>query len=104
MKCSFQGEYPGPLNPNEPLYQSSPFLIEHNPTPSGAFAGKPYAYGVLIDNTSQTFINLRQGESTFQYNHQIKSSGTEARNQMRMKPWLAVLNAFPLTLSYIIVN
>ena len=94
MKCSFQGEYPGPLNPNEPLYQSSPFLIEHNPTPSGAFAGKPYAYGVLIDNTSQTFINLRQGESTFQYNLQIKSSGTEARNQMRMKPCLAVLNAF----------
>ena len=65
MECPISGEHPGPLNPNEPLYQSSPFLVEHNPTPTGAFAGEPYAYGVLIDNTSQTFINLRQGKSHY---------------------------------------
>ena len=52
-----EGEVQGPLNPNSPLYQSSPFLIEHNPRPDGAFAGPSYAYGILIDNTSQTFVN-----------------------------------------------
>jgi alpha-glucosidase len=66
---SFEGEHPGPLNPNEPLYQSSPFIVEHNPTPSGAFAGKPYAHGILIDNTSQTYVNLRQGTSHNKYSN-----------------------------------
>ena len=54
-----EGEVQGALNPNSPLYQSSPFMVEHNPSPSGAFSGPSYAYGILIDNTSQTFVNLR---------------------------------------------
>lgn len=58
-------EVQGPLNPNEPLYQSSPFLVEHNPTPSGQFAGESYAYGILVDNTSQTYVNLRQGDKYY---------------------------------------
>ena len=54
-----EGEVQGPLNPDSPLYQSSPFLIEWNPSPTGAFAGPSYAYGILFDNTAQTYINLR---------------------------------------------
>ncbi|KAK3739019.1 hypothetical protein QZH41_010476, partial [Actinostola sp. cb2023] len=60
-----EGEKQGPLNPNGPLYQSSPFLIEHNPSPSGEFSGPSYAYGILIDNTSQTFANLNQGDQYY---------------------------------------
>ena len=60
-----EGEVQGPLNPNSPLYHSSPFRIEHNPSPDGAFAGPSYAYGILIDNTSQTFVNFRQGNQYY---------------------------------------
>ena len=60
-----EGEIQGPLNPNSPLYQSSPFLIEYNPSPDGAFAGPSYAYGILVDNTSQTFMNFRQGDQYY---------------------------------------
>ena len=60
-----EGEVQGPLNPNSPLYQSSPFLIEFNPSPDGAFAGPSYANGILVDNTSQTFINFRQGDQYY---------------------------------------
>ena len=60
-----EGEVQGPLNPNSPLYQSSPFLIEWNPSPDGAFAGPCYAYGILLDNTSQTFVNFRQGDQYY---------------------------------------
>jgi alpha-glucosidase len=51
---------PGPLNPSEPLYNSVPFLIEDNqhPTAPGAV---PYAYGLLLDNESQTYFNLGAG-------------------------------------------
>lgn len=59
------GEVQGPLNPNGPLYQSSPFLIEHNPLPTGEFSGQSYAYGILLDNTSQTYMNLRQGDQYY---------------------------------------
>ncbi len=48
----------GPLNPTEPLYCSIPLLVETNPFPSGSFAGLPYACGVFLDNTAQTFINV----------------------------------------------
>ena len=59
------GEVQGPLNPNIPLYQSSPFFIEHNPEPIGAFTGPSYANGFLIDNTSQTFVNFRQEDQYY---------------------------------------
>jgi alpha-glucosidase len=52
------GQTSGPLNPTEPLYCSIPFLVETNPAPSGPFAGTPYACGVFLDNTAQTFINV----------------------------------------------
>lgn len=53
-----ENEEPGSLNPNIPLYQSSPFLMEYNPAPQGDFAGAPYCYGLLFDNTSQSYLNL----------------------------------------------
>lgn len=43
----------GPLNPSEPLYCSIPFLIELNPG-----SASPYAYGIFLDNTGQSFINV----------------------------------------------
>ena len=52
---------PGPLNWIEPLYNSIPFLIEDNANPldaSGQPTGKPYAYGILLDNESQTYMNF----------------------------------------------
>jgi len=49
----------GPLNPTEPLYCSIPLLVEANPSPSGDFAGAPYACAVFLDNTAQTFINVQ---------------------------------------------
>lgn len=53
-----ENETSGPLNTNIPLYQSSPFLMEYNPVPKGDFAGGPYCYGILFDNTSQSYFNL----------------------------------------------
>jgi alpha-glucosidase len=49
---------PGPLNPTEPLYCSIPFLIEVNAFPSGDFGGPAYAYGIFLDNTAQSFVNV----------------------------------------------
>ena len=49
---------PGPLNPAEPLYNSTPFLIEVNPNPVGDFAGTPYAYGIYFDNVAQSYFNI----------------------------------------------
>jgi alpha-glucosidase len=52
---------PGPLNPDEPLYNSIPLLIEDNPNPlnaQGRPTGAPYCYGLFLDNESQTFFNL----------------------------------------------
>ena len=49
---------PGPLNPSEPLYCSIPLLVENDPTPSGAFAGAPFATGLFLDNCGQTFVNV----------------------------------------------
>ena len=60
-----KGEIQGPLNPNCPLYQSSPFLIEYNPKPDGRFSGPSYTNGILFDNTSQTFINFRQSNQYY---------------------------------------
>lgn len=60
-----RGEVQGPLNPNAPLYQSSPFLIEYSANPEGAFVGPAFANGILLDNTSQTFINFRQGDQYY---------------------------------------
>jgi alpha-glucosidase len=54
----------GPLNPNEPLYCSIPLLVETNPFPTGAVAGGPYACGVFLDNTAQTFINVEANIGT----------------------------------------
>jgi alpha-glucosidase len=57
---------PGPLNTAEPLYNSIPFLIEDNPNPldaSGNPTGVPYAYGLLLDNESQTYFNIGQNSS-----------------------------------------
>jgi alpha-glucosidase len=48
----------GPLDPREPLYSSTPFLIEINPDPTGAYAGAPYAYGLLFDNPAQSYFNI----------------------------------------------
>jgi alpha-glucosidase len=48
----------GPFNPTEPLYCSIPLLIELNPSPQGDFSGAPYAYGIFLDSTCQTFANM----------------------------------------------
>ncbi len=51
----------GPLNWMEPLYNSIPFLIEDNPNPldgNGVPTGKPYSYGILFDNESQSYFNF----------------------------------------------
>lgn len=45
----------GPLNPSEPLYCSVPLLIETNPNPAN---GSPYSYGIFLDNTAQSYINI----------------------------------------------
>lgn len=52
------GNEGGPLNPSEALYNSIPMLIEHNPRPSGAQAGPPYAYALFLDNPSQSYMNI----------------------------------------------
>jgi alpha-glucosidase len=49
---------PGPLNPAEPLYNSTPFLIEVNPNPVGGFAGPAYANGIFFDNVAQSYFNI----------------------------------------------
>jgi alpha-glucosidase len=49
------GDGQNPLNPEEPLYCSVPFLIENNPNPVN---GWTYSYGVFFDNPSQSFINI----------------------------------------------
>jgi alpha-glucosidase len=56
----------GPLNWTEPLYNSIPFFIEDNPNPltsEGAPTGVPYAYGILLDNESQTYMNFGASSS-----------------------------------------
>jgi alpha-glucosidase len=60
---SFQ---PGPLDWTEPLYNSIPFFIEDNPNPldsNGVATGVPYAYGILLDNESQTYFNFGASSS-----------------------------------------
>jgi alpha-glucosidase len=59
------GESAGPLNPNVPLYESSPFMLEVNPSPSGDFSGSPYTCGLLFDNTCQSYFNLAQGDAYY---------------------------------------
>jgi alpha-glucosidase len=57
---------PGPLDWTEPLYNSIPFLIEDNPNPltsGGVPTGVPYAYGILLDNESQTYFNFGASSS-----------------------------------------
>jgi alpha-glucosidase len=56
----------GPLNWSEPLYNSIPFFIEDNPNPldgNGQPTGVPYAYGILLDNESQTYMNFGASSS-----------------------------------------
>jgi len=56
----------GPLDWTEPLYNSIPFLIEDNPNPltsAGVPTGVPYAYGILLDNESQTYMNFGASSS-----------------------------------------
>lgn len=60
------GGQPGPLNWEEPLYNSIPFLIEDNPAPLDAHGQPtlaPYAYGILLDNESQTYMNFGASSS-----------------------------------------
>jgi alpha-glucosidase len=52
------GNEGGPLNPSEALYNSIPVLVEHNPQPTGPFAGSPYAYALFLDNPSQSYFNI----------------------------------------------
>lgn len=47
-----------PLNPSGPLYISIPFMMEVSPHPAGDFAGAPYAYGLFLDNVSQSYFNM----------------------------------------------
>jgi alpha-glucosidase len=57
---------PGPLNTAEPLYNSIPFLIEDNPNPLDAHGNPtnvPYAYGLFLDNESQSYFNTGQSSS-----------------------------------------
>ena len=51
-------EQGGPLNPTEALYNSTPLLIETNPSPQGAYSGPPYSYGLFFDNPSQSYFNI----------------------------------------------
>ncbi len=57
---------PGPLNTAEPLYNSIPLLIEDNPAPldaDGQPTHAPYAYGLFLDNESQSYVNIGQNSS-----------------------------------------
>ncbi len=53
---------PGPLNIQEPLYNSMPVLIEWNPAPSGDFAGSSYANLIFLDNPCQTYFNIQTND------------------------------------------
>jgi alpha-glucosidase len=53
---------PGPLNIEEPLYNSMPVMVEWNPAPSGAFSGLPYANLIFLDNPCQTYFNLQSND------------------------------------------
>jgi len=53
---------PGPLNIEEPLYNSIPALVEWNPNPTGKFAGDAYANLILLDNPGQTFFNVQAND------------------------------------------
>ncbi|MGZ9104089.1 MAG: TIM-barrel domain-containing protein, partial [Rhodoplanes sp.] len=59
-----EGGEGGPLNPAEPLYASIPLLIEINRAPTGAYEGPPYCYGLVLDNVSQSFFDIRNRAST----------------------------------------
>ena len=48
----------GPLNPSEALYTSIPFVLEINDSPTGPFAGPPYACGIFFDNPAQSYFNM----------------------------------------------
>jgi alpha-glucosidase len=54
-----QGNQAGPLNPSEPLYNSMPFMLAvGTPEGSGTGAPLPYAYGLFLDNVSQSYFNM----------------------------------------------
>jgi alpha-glucosidase len=56
----------GPLSTAEPLYNSIPLLIEDNPNPlddQGHPTGVPYAYGLFLDNESQSYFNIGQSSA-----------------------------------------
>jgi len=53
---------PGPLNIEEPLYNSMPVLVEWNPAPSGDFAGSAYANLIFLDNPCQTYFNIQTND------------------------------------------
>jgi alpha-glucosidase len=53
---------PGPLNIEEPLYNSMPVMVEWNPNPSGAFSGSPFANLIFLDNPCQTYFNLQTND------------------------------------------
>ena len=57
---------PGPLNVSEPLYNSTPVLLEWNPSPpkTGDFGGSPYAYLIFHDNPGQSYYNLQSNDYT----------------------------------------
>ncbi|WP_437935707.1 TIM-barrel domain-containing protein [Sorangium sp. So ce341] len=59
-----QGQGGGPLNPTEPVYCSIPFLIATNPNPQGSYSGRPYSYGLFLDNPSQSYFNLGSNTPT----------------------------------------
>jgi alpha-glucosidase len=67
FKAVIPSSFPsGPLDWTEPLYNSIPFIIEDNPNPlttDGVPTGVPYAYGILLDNESQTYMNFGASSS-----------------------------------------
>ena len=52
------GRRVAPSIPANPCTVPFRLLVEANPAPAGAFAGAPYACGVFLDNTAQSFINV----------------------------------------------
>jgi alpha-glucosidase len=65
-----QAQDSNPLNPAEPLYNSTPFLIEVNPNPVDEYAGNPYAYGIYFDSVAQSYFNIAVnagGENTYYF-------------------------------------
>lgn len=51
------GNEPGPLNPSEPLYNSIPFCLAVGRS-DGTPSSQDHAYGVYLDNVSQTYFNM----------------------------------------------